>query len=189
MAPRRGQPRSERAQALRDARRVQRTGATIAAAVLALVAAALGPLLTVWSIDEVNREFGVLAVRSPMTGSLHPFLLTYVAAGAAATGAIGLLTRQHWGWWAAAGGAVLGLADLARLYVGLFGSINPDHPRAAEVTVELLGIVALPGALFTAVAVLLALRPVRVACRVSSGGRRPKAEAEAGAEAEVSEEG
>ena len=48
---------------------------------------------------------------------------------------------------------------------------------------------ALPGALFTAVAVLLALRPVRVACRVSSGGRRPKAEAEAGAEAEVSEEG
>ena len=84
MAPRRGQPRSERAQALRDARRVQRTGATIAAAVLALVAAALGPLLTVWSIDEVNREFGVLAVRSPMTGSLHPFLLTYVAAGAAA---------------------------------------------------------------------------------------------------------
>lgn len=149
---------------------------------LALVAAALGPLLTVWSVNEVNREFGVLAVRSPLTGSLHPFLLTYLAAGTAALGAIGLLTRQPWGWWAAAGGAILGLADLARLYVGLFGSINPDHPRAAEVTLELLGIVALPGTLFTAVIVLLALRPVRVACRVSSSGRRPKTDAEVGEE-------
>lgn len=149
---------------------------------LALVAAALGPLLTVWSVNEVNREFGVLAVRSPLTGSLHPFLLTYLAAGAAALGGIGLLTRQPWGWWATAAGAGLGLADLARLYVGLFGSINPDHPRAAEVTLELLGIVALPTALFAAVAVLLALRPARVACRVSSDLRRSRIEAEAGEE-------
>ena len=134
---------------------------------LALVAAGLGPPLTVWSINEVNREFGVLAVRSPLTGSLHPFLLTYLAAGASALGAIGLLTRQSWGWWGTAAGAGFGLADLARLYVGLFGSINPDHPRAAEVTMELAGIVALPTALFGAVGVLLALRPVRVACRVS----------------------
>ncbi len=177
MAPRRGQPRSERAQALRDARRAQRTGATIAAAVLALVAAALGPLLTVWSIDEVNREFGVLAVRSPLTGSLHPFLLTYLAAGASALGAIGLLTRQSWGWWATAAGASFGLADLARLYVGLFGSINPDHPRATEVTLKLAGIVALPAALFIAVGVLLSLRSVRVACRISSHGAPSRAEA------------
>jgi len=150
--------------------------------VLALVAAVLGPLLIVWSINEVNRKFGVLAVRSPLTGSLHPFLLTYLAAGAAALGAIGLLTRQLWGWWATAAGAGFGLADLVRLYVGLFGSINPDHPRAAEVTLKLASIVALPAALFIAVGVLLSLRPVRVACRVSGSGERSRTVTDAGEE-------
>jgi hypothetical protein len=157
---------------------VQRTAATNAAAALALVAAALGPLLTVWSVGEVNREFGVLAVRSPLTGSLSPFLLTYLAAGATALGAIGLLTRQPWGWWGTVGGASFGLADLARLYVGLFGSINLDHPRAAEVTLKLAGIVALPAAIFIAVGVLLSLRSVRVACRVAGRGAPSRAEAD-----------
>lgn len=178
LTPRRGRPLSERALALRDARRVQRTAATNAAAALALVAAALGPLLTVWSVGEVNREFDVLAVRSPLTGSLSPFLLTYLAAGATALGAIGLLTRQPWGWWGTVGGASFGLADLARLYVGLFGSINLDHPRAAEVTLKLAGIVALPAAIFIAVGVLLSLRSVRVACRVAGRGAPSRAEAD-----------
>ncbi len=175
MARQGGRPRSARAQTLQEARRVQRTSATIAAAVLALVVAALGPLLTIWSVEEVAHEYGVLAVRSPLTGSLPPFLLTYIAAVSAGVGALGMLTRQHWGWWCAAAGAGLGLADLARLYAGLFGSINPDHPRASEVTLELLGIVGLPAILFAAVVAVLASRSVRAACRVSSRGRTPKA--------------
>ena len=64
-----------------------RTRAGTLAAAVALLAAALGPLLTERSLEVVSREFGVLATRSPFTGSLSPFLLTYLAAGCTAAGA------------------------------------------------------------------------------------------------------
>ncbi|MGD2017655.1 MAG: hypothetical protein PVJ89_06055 [Planctomycetota bacterium] len=174
MGRRRSAPRSERSLALQEARRVPRTRAGTLAAAVALLAAALGPLLTERSLDVVSREFGVLATRSPFTGSLSPFLLTYLAAGCTAAGAALLLTLRRPGWWVTMSGAAMGLADLARLYVRLFGSINPDHPRADEVTLELVGIVAVPAAAYLLVAVLLCLRPVRVAFRVSSAGPRAR---------------
>jgi len=151
---------------------VPRTRAGTLAAAVALLAAALGPLLTERSLEVVSREFGVLATRSPFTGSLSPFLLTYLAAGCTAAGAALLLTLRRPGWWVTMSGVAMGLADLARLYVRLFGSINPDHPRADEVTLELVGIVAVPAAAYLLVAVLLCLRPVRIAFRVSSAGPR-----------------
>ena len=55
---------------------------------------------------------------------------------------------------------------------------EPDV-EAGEVTLKLAGIVALPAALFIAVGVLLSLRSVRVACRVSGRGAPSRAEADA----------
>lgn len=167
MSKRRRAPRSERTQRLRESRKVQRTRLGVAAGVVSIVAGLLGALLTEGSVVQVWREFGVYASKSEVTGSLHPFLLTYIAAGCAVVGGIGLILPQAWGWWVAMTGAVLGLADLGRIYVGLFGSINPDHPRAAELTADLLQIVAPPGILFVGVIALLMQRPLRVAYRVS----------------------
>ncbi|MEM9382593.1 MAG: hypothetical protein AAGB93_21755 [Planctomycetota bacterium] len=164
---RRRPPRSDRARRLREAQRVQRTRLGIAVGVLSIVAGGIGALLTKGSIETVATEFGVLAFRSPMTGGLPPFLLTYIAAGCSIVGGIGLLLPHTFGWWTALGGAALGLADLGRLYVGLFGSIDPNHPRASEVTAELLGIVGVPAFVFVALVALLVQRPVRVTYRVS----------------------
>ncbi|MEM1449506.1 MAG: hypothetical protein AAF957_05480 [Planctomycetota bacterium] len=168
---RRRPPRSDRARRLREAQKVHRTRLGIAVGVLSIVAGLIGALLTKGSVVAVATEFGVLAFRSPMTEGLPPFLLTYIAAGCAVVGGIGLLVPHAFGWWTALAGAALGLADLGRLYVGLFGSIDANHPRAGEVTAELLGIVGVPAFVFVALVALLLQRPVRVTYRVTRGDR------------------
>jgi len=165
--------RSARAQRLREAKTVHRTRFGTAIGALSIVAGLLGALLTIGSIGAVMKEYGVIAFRSPMTGELSPFLLTYIAAGCVALGGIGLLTLQTWGWWLAVAGATFGLTDLGRLYVGLFASINPDHPRAGELTGELLLIVSIPGSMFVAIIAMLMQRSIRVAYHVSRDDGSP----------------
>lgn len=153
-------PASERTERLRSARKVQRTRLGTAVGVVSILAGVVGAFLTLWSLGAVMAEFGVLA--------LPPLLLTQIAAGCAVIGGIGLLLPKTWGWWVALAGAVLGLADLFRLYRGLFGSIDPSHPRAGEVTAKLLGIVGVPALLFIAVLALLMQHSVRVSYRITS---------------------
>lgn len=158
---------AERAERMREARRIEPSKAGTAAGILSILCA-LGSLLAiVMCLILVAKVFGAFALGS----RTQFFLLNLITGACLIIGGVGILVRKGWGWWLAFVGAVIGLLDLARLFRGLFAIINPDHPEAAATTVTLLQWVSGPAALYVVVLIVLTQRGVRENFRISSVDR------------------
>lgn len=160
--PRRERRHSER---LTEARRIELIPLAKVAAGLAAVSAIASHLALRASVRNVRRTFGAFTLGTNEKDLLF-WLPNYVAGGCLIAGAIGLIKRKTWGWWLVLLGAIGGLGDMARIYRGLFGIINPDHPKAGETAARILQMISGPALLYVGLIVLLCLRPMRQNYRV-----------------------
>ena len=164
---------------MREARRIEPSKAGIAAGVLSILCALGSYFAILTCLLLVRRNFGAFAVGT----KAQFFFVNYLTGACLVLGGIGLFMRKPWGWWLALVGAILGLLDLARLFSGLFGIINPDHPEAATTVATLIRWVSVPATLYIVVLVVLGLRSLRENFRITSrersrGGRRREEEGE-----------
>ncbi len=142
---------------------IQRTRLGIACGVIAIITAPLVVVLTMASLKATEASYGVFAHGG---GGPSILLLTFIIGGALVAGGAGLLLRQSWGWWLAVGAAAAGPLDLFRLYRGLFGALNPDHPDFDATFQKLTFFAGIPVVFYVALLVLLFLRPVRSTYRI-----------------------